>query len=112
MPSDSARRFRPDLLGLAWVAKRLRDTVMVNGPQPPSDILSGHDERGGPSQRPHAAYVPLANVGWEHADGELLGMALVLPRELSPHRSKPAMLDEVKGSPDNEAHRSALVDHA
>lgn len=76
--------FRPDLLGLAHVAKRLRDALMANGPQPPSEILCGHDASGRPSQQPHAAFIPLANVGWEHADGELLGMAVVLPRKLDP----------------------------
>lgn len=84
-------RFRPDLLGLAWIAKRLRDALMANGPEPPSEIVSGHDERGGPSQRPHAAFVPLANVGWEHADGELLGMAIVLPRNLAEGERRQAL---------------------
>lgn len=90
---ESARKepvgFRPDLLGLGRVAKRLRDALMARGPQPPSEILSGHADNGGPSQRPHIAFVPLANVGWEHADGELLGMALVLPRRLdAPERRR------------------------
>lgn len=74
--------FRPDLLGLGRVAKRLRDVLMTRGPQPPPEILTGHAVDGGPSLRPHIAFVPLANVGWDYADGELLGMAMVLPRQL------------------------------
>jgi CRISPR-associated protein Csb2 len=79
---DERASFRPDLLGLGRVAKRLRDVLMTRGPQPPPEILSGHAGDGGPSQRPHIAFVPLANVGWDYADGELLGMAVVLPRRL------------------------------
>lgn len=46
------------------------------------ETISGH-AKGRPSQRPHVAFVPLPFVGHEHADGALLGCALVLPRELS-----------------------------
>jgi CRISPR-associated protein Csb2 len=44
--------------------------------------LSGHAERG-PTEQPHVAFVPLPFVGAEHADGALMGCALVLPRELA-----------------------------
>lgn len=79
---DKRASFRPDLLGLGRVAKRLRGVLMTLGPQPPLEVLSGHAAGGGPSQRPHIAFVPLANVGWDYADGELHGMAIVLPRRL------------------------------
>jgi CRISPR-associated protein Csb2 len=46
-------------------------------------ILSGHDTEGAPLQSPHLAFVPLAFVAHEHADGHLLGMGLTLPSELS-----------------------------
>lgn len=46
-------------------------------------VLSGHNGNGGPADVPHLAFVPLAFVGHEHADGHLLGMGLALPADLS-----------------------------
>lgn len=43
--------------------------------------LSGHAESG-PADQPHVAFVPLPFVGHEHADGAIMGCALVLPRDL------------------------------
>lgn len=88
---DERVDFRPDLLGMGVVAKRLRDALMARGPQPPPESLSGHASGGGPSLRPHIAFVPLANVGWEYADGELLGMAVVLPRGLDADERRGAL---------------------
>lgn len=44
--------------------------------------LSGHKENG-PTEQPHIAFVPLPFVGFEHADGAIMGCAVVLPRQLS-----------------------------
>lgn len=44
----------------------------------------GHTTDGAPSASPHIAIVPLANVGWEHATGDLLGFGVVLPRDIAP----------------------------
>jgi CRISPR-associated protein Csb2 len=46
-------------------------------------ILSGHAADGTPAETPHAAYLPLADVGHGHADGHLLGLAIALPRGIS-----------------------------
>ncbi|WP_437677227.1 type I-G CRISPR-associated protein Csb2 [Sorangium sp. So ce131] len=63
------------------VARTVRKAMMASyGPGAP-EILSGHHASGGPSERPHLAYVPLPFVGSEHADGTILGVALVLPRD-------------------------------
>lgn len=70
----------PDLLGFAHVARRVRDALMAVGPQPPSELVSGHAPDDRPSDKAHLAIVPIANVGWEHSTGELLGFALVVPR--------------------------------
>ncbi len=43
--------------------------------------LSGHAESA-PTEQPHVAFVPLPFVGHEHADGAIMGCALVLPRQL------------------------------
>jgi len=43
--------------------------------------LSGHAENT-PTAQTHVAFVPLPFVGHDHADGAIMGCALVLPREL------------------------------
>jgi len=75
--------FRPDLLAFAHVARRVRDALMSLGPQPPPEALSGHEAGGGPTSRPHVAIVPLANIGSKYGTGDLLGFAVVVPRELT-----------------------------
>jgi CRISPR-associated protein Csb2 len=71
----------PRLVDVAAAAKALRDALMRYSPvQPPPEIISGHASDGSPTRRPHMAVVPLANVGWEWADGRLLGLGVVLPR--------------------------------
>jgi len=46
-------------------------------------VLSGHDADGVPLEDPHLALVPLSFVGHAHADGHLLGVGALLPRDLS-----------------------------
>lgn len=62
------------------VARTLRKALMsAYGPDAP-EILSGHRPSGQPSEHAHLAYVPLPWVGDGEADGEIHGVALVLPR--------------------------------
>ena len=49
--------------------------------QPVAEMLSGHQSNGNAAERPHLAIVPLPVVGSEYADGAVLGVALVLPRD-------------------------------
>ena len=42
--------------------------------------VSGHEPDRAPTRNPHLAAVPLAFAGFEHADGALVGLALVPPR--------------------------------
>jgi CRISPR-associated protein Csb2 len=64
------------------LARALRGALIeVHGNQNLPTSLSGHTEHG-PTHQPHLAFVPLPLVGNEHADGALMGCALVLPREL------------------------------
>jgi len=64
------------------LARALRGALIeVHGDQDLPSTLSGHTANG-PTQQPHVAFVPLPFVGHEHADGALMGCALVLPREL------------------------------
>jgi len=80
---EDAGGVRPDLLAFAHVAKCVRASLMKHGPQPSPEIISGHTPGGEASFKPHLAIVPLANVGWSHATGDLLGFAVILPRGLT-----------------------------
>ncbi|MGA7451264.1 MAG: type I-U CRISPR-associated protein Csb2 [Rhodoplanes sp.] len=77
------RRAPVDLLAFAHVAQRVRDCLISHAEPPVPEALSGHTADGSPTARAHIAIVPLANVGWEHATGDLLGFGVVLPRELA-----------------------------
>lgn len=73
------------------LAQALRGALIeVHGNPDLPATISGHAERG-PTQQPHVAFVPLPFVGHEHADGALMGCALVLPREL-PSRDRELLL--------------------
>lgn len=66
------------------VARTLRKALLeAAGPGAP-EILSGHGPSGERSEVPHAAYVPLPYVGSQHADGAILGAAVIVPREVEP----------------------------
>lgn len=60
------------------VAKAVRGALMRH-----AQMISGHTPDGGPTPEPHLAIVPLPNVGHRHADGALLGVALILPKEVA-----------------------------
>ncbi len=64
------------------VTDALRKAAMEKSVPHPIEELSGHGADGNPSQAPHVAFVPLADVGHPHADGHLLGLAAALPRGL------------------------------
>lgn len=75
----------PDILAFPIVARKLRDTLLSgyekSGDVPP-EWLSGHRSDGAPSENPHMALVPLADVGWSHSEGTLMGCAIVLPYDV------------------------------
>jgi CRISPR-associated protein Csb2 len=66
------------------LGRTLKSTLLhFAGEQAPS-ALTGHASDGPPLRVPHAAMLPLADVGGRWATGSVLGMALVLPTDLSP----------------------------
>ena len=76
--------FAPALSAFPLVAKRLRDAFLKlspSGAKIPA-LLSGHDVSGQPTAEPHIAIIPLADVGWTHSQGRLMGLALVWPRDV------------------------------
>jgi len=66
------------------LARALRAALIeVHGSQNLPPTISGHTGTG-PAEQPHVAFVPLPFVGHPHADGCIMGIALVLPRTLPP----------------------------
>ncbi len=75
-----------DLISTLVMTSRWREAILSrsNGlSESVRRMLSGHDAKGGPADDPHLAFLPLAFVGHEHADGHLLGIGLALPADLS-----------------------------
>ena len=76
----------PDIRACGLVAKTLRDALLAGyrrislGSAIP-EVISGHAPDGKPSRAPHLAVVPLAFTGFPHADGHIMGFALVPPRD-------------------------------
>ena len=57
----------------------MRAAVFHHAEDPIPEALSGHSADGRPTLAPHAAFLPLPFVGFDHADGRLLGMAVCMP---------------------------------
>ena len=65
------------------IATAMRAAVLHHVRAPIPEELSGHVVDGTPTALPHVAFVPLPYVGFEHADGRLLGMAISVPESMS-----------------------------
>ena len=115
-PEPLGSVFDPRLIVLGFKGKRvslpatlkltaaLRGLLMRECPeQPPPEWFSGHCSDGTPTAAPHLALTPLPFVGAEHADGRIMGLALVLPRELDQqeagHYLEPFLRDPATGLP-------------
>ncbi|WPD19813.1 type I-U CRISPR-associated protein Csb2 [Thermaerobacter composti] len=70
-------RGRWPLAAALTLTATVRAAVLSLADEPVPSILHGHDDRV------HCAYVPLPFVGADHADGSVLGFAVVLPRGVS-----------------------------
>jgi len=71
-----------DVTCMLAVAQRWREALLTQSNDlslAVRTILSGHDSDGTPLEGPHLAFVPLAFVDHDHADGHLLGVGLALP---------------------------------
>jgi CRISPR-associated protein Csb2 len=74
----------PDLRASALVAKAIREALMSGyrktvGQAAVPSIVSGHSSDGSPLTQEHLAIAPLAFLGTPHADGRVLGFALIPP---------------------------------
>ena len=65
------------------LAAATRAAILHYAEDPIPEGLSGHRKAGGPTLHPHVAYLPIPYVGFEHADGRLLGIAVSVPKTLS-----------------------------
>lgn len=82
---ERVRGSRPVGSRASDLARALRGALIeVHGNQVLPATLSGHADKG-PTEQPHLAFVPLPFVGHEHADGALMGCALVMPHGLPKH---------------------------
>jgi CRISPR-associated protein Csb2 len=72
---------RPDIRAAAVIARAMRYALMSAYGDPIPDWLSGHSADGTPSENPHLAVVPMADVGFTYSDGRLMGLGIVLPRD-------------------------------
>ena len=70
------------LTRVAELAIAIRAAVLHYAEDPIPEGISGHRPDGTPTTMPHVAFIPLPYVGFEHADGRIVGMAISLPRGL------------------------------
>lgn len=90
------------------LTRALRGAAMsACGQQPPPEWVSGHTSEGRHSEEPHLAFAPLPYVSAEHADGHILGLALVVPRHVS-LAERGRCLSDLLTQPDGEIAEIAL----
>lgn len=83
---EHVRGEMPDLRACALVARTLRDALLSGyrriglGAAIP-EVVSGHAADGTPTRTPHLAVVPLPFAGFPYADGHVMGIALIPPRD-------------------------------
>lgn len=93
---------RLSLSATLTLTEALRGAVQKFCPEPIPEWVSGHTPDGSPSGTPHLALIPLPFVGAQHADGRILGAALVFPRDVDPQeaaRCLEPLLRESLGEP-------------
>lgn len=69
------------------LTEALRNAALSCCPSPVPEWVSGHKPDGAPSGGPHLAILPLPFVGRTHADGRIQGLALAVPKEVSPEEA-------------------------
>jgi CRISPR-associated protein Csb2 len=89
------------------LTRALRAALLRHASGRALELLSGHAADGAPLTEAHAAFVPLGFVGTEHADGHLLGFAVVLPRQAS-YADEEAVMDAFARAVDGETEALSL----
>ena len=67
------------------LATTMRAAIFHFAKDPLPEGLSGHKPSGAPTSEPHVSFLPLPYVGFPHADGRLLGIAVSVPKTLDDH---------------------------
>jgi len=78
---DPAHRHKP-MTRTVEFTRVLRQAILKYVPDPPPEGVSGHLPDGTPTNSPHIAFLALPNVGHEHGDGRIMGLAVSLPQDL------------------------------
>lgn len=73
------RRYALESCGIISDAIRT-ELLRRHGPGAP-EWISGHADDGSPSKQSRPAFLPLGYVDHKHADGHLLGIAIIVPRD-------------------------------
>ena len=82
---------RLPIISVAGLSRQFRRALMSVADEPIHEVLSGHQAAGAASEAAHLAVVPLPVVAGQHADGAILGLGLVLPRELDENARRAVM---------------------
>ena len=89
---------RLDVTMASVITQAFRDAVLRVAPNPAPESITGHAPDGSMSHNPHVAYVCLPFVGFEHADGHVIGVAAIMPNrtvESGEHRSAIEIIERV-----------------
>lgn len=72
---------RPGLRATQRLVSALRGALLAACPAPIPEWVSGHTPDGRASRLPHLAILPLPFTGSAHADGRIMGLGVVLPKD-------------------------------
>lgn len=85
------------------ITRALRGALLHHADDPPPAVLTGHAPDGGRLEQPHVAFLALPDVGSSHAQGRVLGVAIVMPRTIDAEARR-AMLRAVGQWERNKLH--------
>lgn len=78
--SHESRNFPPTKI--VELTTAMHAAILHYAEQPIPEEISGHRMDGSPTIIPHVSFLPLPNIGFEHSDGRILGIAVSLPNVL------------------------------
>ncbi len=78
--SHESRNFPPTKI--VELTTAMHAAILHYAEEPIPEEISGHRTDGSPTIRPHVSFLPLPNIGFEHSDGRILGIAVSLPKVL------------------------------
>lgn len=108
---------RYPIVAAVQLARTMRAALLAYAEEPAPPFLTGHGSNGEALDGPHLAYVPLPFVAGRYADGQILGIGLILPRDAQ-DADRRALLRAIgaweraardPGAPDEEAPELTLA---